>query len=304
MMKKFLFVCSLLASIIAVAQRDTIANGGMENWHNPYMEPNNWFTLNSLIDYGYPASTTQTTDTHSGQFAARLESMSSSFSNIPGIVASGPILNAGGNPDFSKISIPFKSRPISWRFYYKTMPASSDTCAASMVLTLWDSAHQQTDTVAMARFQQSATINSYTLADIPFNYLSSKVPDSASIIFTSSINGFSPVVGSVFYIDDISLIYDHTAVDNTLKSGNMINIYPNPFALDCSLHFDAQESGILFISITDLQGRLVLEKSINILKGNNTIKIKEISMLPKGLFLLRTTMNHCVQVIKLLKDTD
>ena len=306
-MIKFLFATFLFFFIphFSFSQNDSIKNGGMENWHtSPYTEPDNWVTLNSLADVGFPASTTKIIESHTGQFAAQLETMSNSFTNVSGILSSGTILNAGNNPDFSKNKIAFNGRPAKWKFYYKTAPSSDDTCIAFMILTHWDSVFQKTDTVAIASFRQSETINTYTLADIIFSYQLKIAPDSASIVFSSSADITNPIAGSVFIVDDITVEYDHTAVDNPLMAINNLTVYPNPIIKSCSIDFNSSENTVLTISVFDLHGHTLFEKSVDALKGKNSIALKEFSTFQNGLYFLKVNLNNQSHLFKVLKCTD
>jgi hypothetical protein len=184
------------------------------------------------------------------------------------------------------------------------MPATGDTSFANMVLTKWNSISRISDTVAIASFKQSDTINSYSLAEINFIYLSQAFPDSASIFFSSSINMLSPIVGSIFYIDDISVNFDNTAIDITLQPYSNIKVYPNPFTKNSILNLSIPGNGLLKISIIDMQGRVVLETSMEVLKGNNTKELNELSVLSKGIYFLKATINDDTYVYKVIKSAD
>lgn len=209
------------------------ANGGMENWLQKtsnsitFQEPQGWFSLNILSLVNYPQTTLKTGDTHSGTSAVLLETKSGAMSNIPGLLTTNLILTEQWEPVMERNLIPFSSRPVSLKFFFKANPMSGDTNAMTLLLTRWNSTTLQRDTVGYADWENYQTINQYVQAEVTINYNSNYTPDSMAILFSSSINGFDPVVGSKLYLDDISFSYQHTSVKQ-ISPAQLIKIYPNP----------------------------------------------------------------------------
>ena len=75
--------CTLIFVLLAlvVSSQTQIPEGGFENWtpnsSGTYSEPsgNWWTTLNPLASVGAPVTTAPTSDAHSGELAARLETV-------------------------------------------------------------------------------------------------------------------------------------------------------------------------------------------------------------------------------------
>lgn len=263
----------------AIAQPAFLNNGGFETWatQNTVSEPQGWYTLNSLSLLGYPETTTQISDAHSGSSAALLESKTGPFNDIPGLLTSALIINGNGMPDLNLARVPFTSRPKNLEFYYKYIPATGDSCIGLMVLTRWSVAEQRTDTIGIASFAIGDTVNTYTRIIVPFNYINPLPPDSAMLIFSSSADGFAPVVGSKFYVDDFALGYETGLGDltNTLKH---VFVFPNPASLQLTI--GTQETDFTY-SLSDLQGKVVL-------KGESPSDKKAVNTgdLRSGLYLL------------------
>lgn len=209
------------------------ANGGMENWLQKtsngitFQEPQGWFSLNILSLVNYPQTTLKTGDAHSGTSAVLLETKSGTMSNIPGLLTTNLILTEQWEPVMERNLIPFSSRPVSLKFFFKANPMTGDTNAMTLLLTRWNSTTLQRDTVGYANWENYQTISQYVQAEVTINYLSNYTPDSLAILFSSSINGFDPVVGSKLYLDDISFSYQHTSVKQ-ISAAQLIKIYPNP----------------------------------------------------------------------------
>lgn len=262
-----------------IAQPAFLSNGGFETWatQNTVSEPHGWYTLNSLSLFGYPETTTQTSEAHSGSSAALLESKTGPFNDIPGLLTSALIIDGSGTPDLNLAKVPFSSRPKTMEFYYKYIPATGDSCRGVMVLSRWNTAEQRTDTIGLAGFSIGDTVNTYTRVVIPFDYANPLAPDSVMLIFASSADGFAPVVGSKFYVDDFALGYETGLGDyvNTLQN---VSVFPNPATTQVTI---ATQETAFTCSIFDLQGRLVLNATSFV--SEKTVETGE---LRKGLYVL------------------
>lgn len=260
------------------AQDGFIHNGGFEMWQNQgtYTEPAGWGTLNSLSMFGLEESTTQTTDAHTGSFAAYLESKDG-FVGIPGLLSSANIVDESGMPDLAKALVPFSSRPKYMSFYYKYFPATNDSFTAVMILTRWNEAQQKTDTVGVALFMGRDTVDTYTLAAPEFVYLSPLTPDSVMVIFSSSADGFNPTPGSKLYIDDFSFGFE-TGISSIHQQQLDVKLFPVPALSDVTIETDVQSFSY---RVVGLDGK-------EYLNGFSSQSKKQISVqgLTKGIYVL------------------
>lgn len=277
---------------ISKAQQQ-ISNGGFEKWDTIglYSQPTDWYTLNPLARFGFDPSTTLSTDAHSGQYAARLETLSNSSTSYAGLLSSGPVLDKNLRPVFDMLPISFTSRPKRLQFYFKSIPKKNDTCAIYLGLTKWNTTTKSSDTIAYASMEFSDSIGAYTLADIAFNYKNNQNPDSMFVIITSSIDGFNPTEGSVFLIDDISLIYNNTGIENIVKQN--LSVYPNPAKDILQLDFAKPTKGQ--ISLQNLLGETLKIANIDASKMQ-----LDVSELAEGLYLINVLEESGkTQVIKI-----
>jgi hypothetical protein len=282
MIKKLTPLLLMLISLSSYAQ-DTLRNARLENWvlKTTYTDPDAWFTLNYLTDFGFDTTVFKTTDAHSGNYAAMLKTGGGFTNDIPGLLTSGPVVDAQGNPTFNKMKFKFTSRPQKINFWYKSMPVSGDTCTMFMALLKWNALFQRDDTVAMISFNSSQTINTYTLADLSFVYRLPVNPDSAAILFSSSIDGFNPKYGSTFYVDDISLIYNSTGFDAFAENENTFTVYPNPSK--GNIRISGDESRFTY-KVYDALGKEILAQSdvyehsdITLMPGIYYIKVNAVN---------------------------
>ena len=76
-------------------------------------------------------------------------------------------------------------------------------------------------------------------------------------------------------------IHDHPGA-----SGNSFTLYPNPATSTVTIRFESMPKDPVGITITDLEGRTVLQKSI----GSGTLQSSlDVSTIPSGLYLVRLT---------------
>lgn len=277
-MKKTLTSILFLLSIAGISKaQQQISNGGFEKWDTIglYSQPTDWYTLNPLARFGFDPSTTLSTDAHSGKYAARLESLSNSSTSYAGLLCTGPVLDKSLRPVFDMLPIGFTSRPKRLQFYYKSLPMKNDTCALYLGLTKWNTTTRTSDTIGYASMLFPDSISTY--ADIALTYKSNQNPDSMFVIISSSLDGFNPSEGSVFLIDDISLVYNNAGIENLVKSS--LSVYPNPAKDILQLDFMRAVKGQL--SLQNLLGETL--KTANIDATKMQLDVLEI---PDGLYII------------------
>lgn len=274
-----------------------LPNGSFETWVNksvngkPFSDPQSWYTLNSLVAFGYEPSTVVSNIAKTGEKAVLLESMPGSFTNIPGLLTVQNIIDNSGEPNLSLNKISFTGRPSKLEFWYQSYPEVGDASAVILILTKWNSGLQQADTIAVAEFSEDSTVSNYTKASITLSYLSNESPDSLFFLASSSLDGFSPVVGSWFIIDDLSLSYpNHLAEAKGLKE---IQVYPNPF--NDEIYLDGVEEGQQY-SIINLNGGII---ATGLLDKNKHLPTEEIG---SGIYFLNLNGESYNKYIKIIKN--
>lgn len=286
---------TMMLLVTGLANAQQLTNPGFESWEvkGDYTDPANWNTLNALVDFGFDASTTQTTDAHSGNYAVKLESITSPFNDLSGVLCTGPILDDQFNADFSRMKIAFSGAPQKFEFYYKSDPEPGDTSIVFMCLTRWNASLEKTDTIATAIKLFYDSVGAYTQASITFEYESSLAPDSMFIIASSSANGFTPTVGSVLILDDLLLVYGPTAIEENKTASVSVELFPNPAS---SLVNVQSKTGTQELWLTDYSGKTVYNTTVNI----NQI---DVTNFDNGIYFLtvldqnnnRSTRKICIQ---------
>lgn len=254
-----------------------------ETWDSSqgYLNPANWYSLNTLTMFGMPPTLERTTDAHGGNFAVLLESKSSSFGDLSGVLTTGPLITPSGDADFNKIKVPFTGKPEKLKFYYKADPEPGDSGAVLFLLTRWNTALQKPDTIGMASAAFKDSVSTYQLAELALEYYLPMNPDSAFFIASSSFDGYNPTVGSRFWIDDMSLVGGTSGIFNvTQVIERAFEIFPNPATTHLTL--ETQEKDIIAWEISDITGRLVWYQD-----EINQKEVVDISNWKNGIYLVK-----------------
>lgn len=202
-----------------------LADPDFENWKQFYSTTGTllyedpasgwWASLNKLALIGGPATSSKTTDAHSGNYAIRLETRKFGDSIIiTGLLLSGifdPIL-LKDVPNFVIDGQPFKKKPIKFSGYFKYFPVDGDTCNFYINITRYNSSTGKKDTIADANLNVWETVSTYRQFEMPLTYYRTDLePDTIKIAIISSAGGQdytghgTPKVGSALLLDDLSL---------------------------------------------------------------------------------------------------
>lgn len=216
-----------------------LPNMSFDDWSKDNKYPNAsgsdvWDSANSS---GAAVTTSPSTDAVEG-YAARLESVSAFGMLAAGNIFTGKFVKLAGMGAELDWGIPFESRPLALRGWYKYSPATinkvkdpykdqmgkSDQCQILAFLTDWDSPFRvNTNTktfvdldndpgiIALGQFNTSESSADYIEITIPLVYRSNdRMPGYIVIAGASSRFGdyFTGGIGSVLYLDQFELIYD------------------------------------------------------------------------------------------------
>jgi hypothetical protein len=246
-MKKFL-LNAFIGGVCLTASAQ-VPNGGFENWKTDtsilnitqqiilndtfsFEDPLNWTSVNYITGAdtflpGTPGGVimvTKSTNAHSGNFAARIETQNITIpliglqTAIPGFVISGEfkisVSNLLGSGGFSPTSLPGSGITVSGRLdsfsvYANYTPVTGDSALLVAVL------RKGTNVVATAAQFIKASTNGYKKFTAPFVYSECDVPDSVTFALSSSnlfelqslvgsLGSGTLAPGSVLLVDDVS----------------------------------------------------------------------------------------------------
>ncbi|HNS11461.1 MAG TPA: PCMD domain-containing protein [Bacteroidia bacterium] len=206
-MKKFtILLFSFITFITELQAQNPLPNASFENWSNfgIYEDPDNWNTLNSSTAVLGVLTCLKATgaDTHSGTNAIKLTTKNVIGQNANGIATTGTI-----NTSTQTISggIAYTGRPDSIAGWYKYTSVGGDNGFVAFVLL-----DASNDTIGFANFTTpAATVSNYTYFSMAINYFNSGTPTLSRCLLSSSA-GFTAVINSTMFIDDLRLISNST----------------------------------------------------------------------------------------------
>jgi hypothetical protein len=259
-------------------------NGDFENWTTitTDQDPDGWGTYaNQFPYYQLPVLVTKTADAHSGSFAVKLISDTATAqppfgSGVPGDTILGTLQLNMINGFFST-KYPFAFRPDSVTGYVKSIVAA----LPDNFNVIWIELSNNNNPVGQAVYYNANSVNNYIRFSVNFNYSSGITPDSMTFVISAGNPG-NPVPGNVFYVDDLSFVYDTPPGIKDNPEISTFKIYPNPVKDDLNILTQSREEAI--IKIYNANGVMVKQLSMN--KNLTTITISD---LPKGLYLYQIT---------------
>ncbi|MEO8398205.1 MAG: T9SS type A sorting domain-containing protein [Ignavibacteriaceae bacterium] len=269
---------------IASAQ---IPNGDFEQWNNG--EPVGWWTNNfaqlSLV------TVTQTSDAHSGSSALKGESVSYSGGVYYSIIISGKIGEKG---------TPVSQRYANASGYYKLSPVDGDWFNVLVIMYK----NGQGIGVGGMQYNEAST---YTNFSVPIYYSNSEIPDSCQVDITLGNDTASVHVGSVFYLDDVTLNGIATSVEDIsqITSYELYQNYPNPFNPATRIRYNIPAVGKQSTVSVQLKVYNVLGKEITTLvnkeqqPGNYEVEFNG-SEFSSGVYLYQLKAGNYVSTKKLL----
>jgi hypothetical protein len=237
-------------------------NPDFESWTkdaNNFLNPTSWATSNMKVVITSVTTVTKDSLTaQNGNYCAKLESkdpIGTGTSIAPGLITLGKFtMDIIAQTGTVSGGVLFHDKPTSFRGYYKSAPQSGDQCFISMILFKWNSGTSTLDTIGQAFLTNSATVSSWTYFDIPVDYRINTTPDTLNIIIMSSDGRFTPKKGSILWVDNLSLGYDATSINENMKDKN-INVFPNPLSAESSLNIEIQDyKNVNYVKIMDIAG--------------------------------------------------
>lgn len=256
-------------------------NGDFENWTtiSNGEDPDSWGSYaNQFPYYNLPVLVTKTADANSGSFAVKLVSDTGTVpppfgTGIPGDTILGTLqLNLING--FSSTKYPFPYKPDSIVGYTKGTVAALPNNFNFIMVQLSNNG----TTIGQAFYSNPNSSNTYTRFATNFSYTSGLIPDSMSLIIFAGNPG-NPIPGNIFYVDDLSLIYNPLGINDISEETNL-KIYPNPVKDKLNIFTNNNEETL--IKIYNTVGKIILETPINM--NFTTISVSDLSA---GLFFYR-----------------
>lgn len=293
-MKKLIITLNLSLALINFALSQQISNCGLEQWQSftGYEVPDSFLTIDQVFFFGQQL-VSKTTDAHYGQYAAIVQT---GYVSVPGLLSYGRFERIGQINYF--YGWPFTARPDTLKFWYKFFPAGNDTGLAAIFLSKWNGSPVMIGSGQMPIFNNTTP---YTLAEIPIDYSSSETPDTIIISFISSFNN-DPTIGTMLFIDDISLDYPTGVkeVTSNVPETFFLTAYPNPFNPSTKIIWQAPVGCWQTLKIYDVLGNEIATL-VDEYKPAGSYEVEfNASSLPSGVYFYQLRTDSFVETKKMI----
>jgi hypothetical protein len=252
-----------------------VPDPSFESWDAFTVEnPDNWNTLNTLLASASLENVLKSTDAHSGNFAAQLNSIANpnNGDTIQGALSLGVIDLNLPNPF---IPAPYNASPTGFNGYYKYTGSNGDNGALQLVFM---KNGNPVGSVSETFTNQSV----YTAFSSPVILLDT--PDS--IVFLVS-SGSNP--GSTLLLDDLSFTGGDVGLDEF--ESMTVPIYPNPAKNEVFI----KSLGTFSYQILDMTGKVLLAEN-----NLNQATAVNIEVLDAGSYIVHITSNNTMTVESLV----
>jgi hypothetical protein len=296
-MKKYFL--TILIAFFPFVMFSQVPNNGFESWTNmgTYDNPDQWGTLNDYTASAGVFTCYKGTPGNPGSSYLKLITMSVPGMGImPGIAVSGAL-----NTTTLKATsgFPYAIRPQSLKGKWQFMAFGSDQGYISVLLSRWNSASSQRDTIAYAYEALPGMVMSWGSFTIPLVYASGADPDSA-IIFASASNatGATITANSYLYLDDLAFDGSVAGIQ-TMIVREGLSVYPNPAGQTLFVKVPSSARYPVLLSIIDNSGKQVMGKKYHTSGG---ILSADISHLSEGVYFIKLSSGDKVFTEKFLRN--
>jgi hypothetical protein len=275
-MKRLLLLTIVFVFAFSLPIFAQIPNAGFEAWTNA--SPDNWFT-NNIPSLWSPV--TKSTTAHGGSASARLDVIT--------VVTGGamaPLIAAG--TDMGGFAWTQRSGFISG--YYQLSPASGTSDRISILGSLMKGGANGAGVAIGGGYVSTAT-STWTQFSVPFTYITTAVPDWASLSITLvGAGSASAKAGTFCLIDDVSLTGTASGVNEAAgvpASFALGQNYPNPFNPSTKISYTIAQSGRVTLKVYNLLGTEVASL-VDATRDAGTFMVNwNATGLPSGMYVYR-----------------
>ncbi|WP_324674231.1 FG-GAP-like repeat-containing protein [Hymenobacter sp. GOD-10R] len=136
-------------------------------------------------------------------------------------------------------------------------------------------------------------------------YSSASSLASTMLLAGTGGTGALPRYGPWIYVDAQQLGQSTNSatplpVSLSQSTGLQLQAYPNPFQNQLTVRLDVEQPGPAILQLTDVLGRVIVYRTLTLMRGATTFTLPEVSFLHSGLYLLTLRQNTRLQSITLV----
>lgn len=284
-MKKILLSCALAVVSVFTTQAQLLPNGDFETPIANGQLPK-WIVASGVV--------AQTT--------------SFVYNNQTIVSPSGPkfvvLQNNTNVAVMQSMKFPLSTRPASFRFLATYIPKTPATEAFGFLILMTKKNGSVTDTIMNSFFASSAGVKypwvNFT-ADLATYYKSAATPDSAIVMFVTSVT--TPTQSSSLLLDDVKFSSFGLGLKG-LQSyfSSDVQVTPNPVASasEINISYQLNSNSNVMVDLYDMQGRIVRSIPQETVTYGTYNKTMSVEGLPAGMYVCKVTANDQVQTTKIV----
>lgn len=284
-MKKILLSCAIAVATIFTTQAQLLPNGDFETPIANGQLPK-WTALSGVVQQ----LTTITVN------------------NQPYVSPSGPkfvlLQNNANIAVLRSAKFPLSTRPASLKFLATYLPATPASESFGFLILMTKKNGTKIDTVMNTLFASSPGAKypwvNFT-ADLATYYKSAETPDSAAVMFVTSVT--TPTNGSSLLLDDVKFSANASGVKG-LQSyfSSDVQVTPNPVAStsEINISYQLNSNSNVMVDLYDMQGRIVRSLPQESVTYGVYNKSMSVDGLPAGMYVCKVTANDQVQTTKIV----
>lgn len=255
-------------------------NGGFEDWTDVASEePDGGWLTSNIFNIGGVPSVTKTSDAQSGNYAIRLENVSSFIGSSSSFALLGE-LGGGENPAGG---FPILNEPKNISGFYQYAPQGPDSSLFFAQFSKWNPATQQSDSIATLFFSLPPAAE-YTQFELVFDVAWPTTPDTMLFGFAPSYiknDSASVTMGSMLQVDNLAIEFVSGVTFPLGEYLSLVNAYPNPARNFLTLRFSVAESTPLDVVIYDENGKERAAYDLGLRSGEVSFELP-VAGLPAG----------------------
>lgn len=272
--------------ILASATFAQIPNNSFENWTTvgSYSMPDQWDNLNPTTAGAGVFTCIKGMPGNPGSAFIKLISKTVTGMGVVPAVAVCGILDQVSHQPVSGFA--FNQRPQNFTGKWEYMAYGIKPGFIDVSLTRWDVPSGSRVVVASLHKILTGMVMSWGNFSLPLVYQDGQYPDTCVIFLSAS--GTSATNNDYLWLDNLQFEGTVTGIDPASFTSHSLILFPNPARDSFTALFSSAGSEPATVTLFNLQGRNILQKTMAVQPGENKIVV-DVKSVPGELYLVKLT---------------